>query len=183
MAFLFNDDKSRVDLNAALTPILSPLEQNYQTNINSVYQTLVNSGSTPADKTPSSINAAIDNIVTQIYTRLQSLGTTPATKKLNDLLNAITALTTKTWTAHYGGAGYGRAMTLDCRNIQSLTLYGGFSTNVDYLDSTGSTISSETISSGGSATFPSNANYIAIGGAITAELVVVYQTKILRGSN
>lgn len=183
MAFLFNNDKSRVDLNAAIAPILAPLESAYQTNINSVYTTLVNSGSTPADKSPSSINSAIDNIVTQIYQLLQSLGQTPASKKIADLKTAITALTTKTWTAHYGGAGYGRAMTLDCRNIQSLTLYGTFSTNVDYLDSTGSTISSETISIGGSATFPSNANYIAIGGSIAVELVVVYQTKILRGSN
>lgn len=182
MAFLFNDDKSRVDLNAALTPILSPLEQNYQTNINSVYQTLVNSGSTPADKTPSSINAAIDNIVTQIYQLLQSLGQTPASKKLADLKTAITALTTKTWTDTFP---MGAPDRLDCANIQSMTVTNGnqqpIPLLITYYDKTGNHISVETIQTTASATFPSNARYADFGGSVSA-ITVVYQTKMLRGN-
>lgn len=182
MPFLFNDDKSRVDLNAALAPTLNQLESAYQNNINSVYQTLVNSGSTPADKTPTSINNAIDYIVTQIYQLLQSLGSTPASKMLNDLKAAITALTTKTWTAEYGGINT-RTTAIDCRNMQSLTNVGAFSTSVDYLNYSGTIISSQSIPAGGTATFPSNANYVVMSNPTTAQIEVVYQTKILRGTD
>lgn len=182
MAFLFNNDKSRVDLDTAIAPILAPLESAYQTNIDSVYTTLVNSGSTPADKSPSSINSAIDNIVTQIYQLLQSLGQTPASKKLADLKTAITGLTTKTWTAEYGGIN-SRATAIDCRNMQSLTNVGALSTSVDYLNSSGTIISSQSIPAGGTATFPSNANYVVMSNPTTAQIEVVYQTKILRGTN
>ena len=180
MAFLFNNDKSRVDLNTAIAPILAPLESAYQTNINSVYTTLVNSGSTPADKSPSSINSAIDNIVTQIYQLLQSLGQTPASKKLADLKTAITALTTKTWTDTFP---MGAPDRLDCANIQSMTVTSGspFPLPITYYDKTGNYISAESIQTTASATFPSNARYAEFGGSVSA-ITVVYQTKILRGN-
>lgn len=181
MAFLFNNDKSRVDLNAAIAPILAPLESAYQTNINSVYTTLVNSGSTPADKSPSSINSAIDNIVTQIYQLLQSLGQTPASKKLADLKTAITALTTKTWTDTFP---MGAPDRLDCANIQSMTVTNGqppMPLLITYYDKTGNQISVEIIETTASATFPSNARYADFGGSVSA-ITVVYQTKMLRGN-
>lgn len=181
MAFLFNDDKSRVDLNRAIAPILAPLESAYQTNIDSVYTTLVNSGSTPADKSPSSINSAIDNIVTQIYQLLQSLGQTPASKKLADLKTAITGLTTKTWTDTFP---MGAPDRLDCANIQSMTVTNGSQPMpllITYYDKTGNHISVETIQTTASATFPSNARYADFGGSVSA-ITVVYQTKMLRGN-
>ena len=180
MPFLFNDDKSRADLNAALAPTLNQLESAYQNNINSVYQTLVNSGSTPADKTPTSINNAIDYIVTQIY----QLGSTPASKMLNDLKAAITALTTKTWTFNYNASS---TNVLDCRNIKQLTIVSSVAMTITltYYTKSGSAISSEIISIGGSATFPSNANYVDIIGipSQNIDFAVTYQTKVLRGTD
>lgn len=184
MAFLFNNDKSRVDLNTAIAPILAPLESAYQTNINSVYTTLVNSGSTPADKSPSSINSAIDNIVTQIYQLLQSLGSTPASKMLNDLKSAITALTTKTWTFNYKASS---TSVLDCRNIKQLTIVSSSAISIvlNYYDKSGAMIAAEALAVGGSATFPSNANYVHVTGmpSDNIDFSVTYQTKVLRGTD
>ena len=67
MAFLFSDDKTRIDLADAIQPYLTALQTSFQASINSIYQKLVTLGSTPADKT------------------------------LNSILNAIQGLTEKTW--------------------------------------------------------------------------------------
>ena len=67
MAFLFSDDKTRIDLADAIQPYLTALQTSFQASINAIYQKLVTLDSTPADKT------------------------------LNSILSAIQALTEKTW--------------------------------------------------------------------------------------
>lgn len=58
MAYAFNEDKGKVDIDA----ILNGLQTNYQNNINTIYNALVNNGVTPTAKTPAAIATAINNI-------------------------------------------------------------------------------------------------------------------------
>ena len=65
MPYLFNDDKSKVQLNTVLNPILTELEQNYQANVNTMYNACVNAGVTPTAKTPAAIATAIAGVKTK----------------------------------------------------------------------------------------------------------------------
>lgn len=58
MANAFNDDKGKVDISA----VLNTLETNYQNNINTIYNALVNNGVTPTAKTPAAIATGINAI-------------------------------------------------------------------------------------------------------------------------
>ena len=96
MAWCFDDNgKTKVDLDG----IFNTLQQTYQSNINTLYDKLVALGSTPADKTPSSISNATQAICDAIYNKLVALGQTPASKKVADLNTKIQALTEVRWTS------------------------------------------------------------------------------------
>lgn len=58
MVYGFDDNKAKVNINS----ILSGLETNYQNNVNTVYNAVVNNGVTPTAKTPSAIVTGINNI-------------------------------------------------------------------------------------------------------------------------
>lgn len=65
MPYLFNNDKSKVQLSSILDPILADLEQNYQANVNTMYNACSTAGVTPASKSPADIATAIAGIKTK----------------------------------------------------------------------------------------------------------------------
>lgn len=67
MAYLFGDEKQKVDFDSAMQSILSPLETTYQSNINTIYNALVAQGVTPSSKLPSDIATAISTLATNKY--------------------------------------------------------------------------------------------------------------------
>lgn len=58
MIYGFNDDKEKVDIQN----LLDTLQANFQNNVNTVYNAVVNNGVTPTAKTPSAIVTGINNI-------------------------------------------------------------------------------------------------------------------------
>ena len=58
MANAFNNDKGKVDIDA----VLSGLQTNYQNNVNSIYNAIVNNGITPTAKTPAACATGINNV-------------------------------------------------------------------------------------------------------------------------
>lgn len=58
MIYGFNDDKTKVDVEA----ILAGLESTYQSNVNTIYNAVVNNGVTPTAKTPAAIATGINGI-------------------------------------------------------------------------------------------------------------------------
>lgn len=67
MSFLFDNDKSKVDFDAAITPKLNALKDTFQGYVNSIYNKFVNQGTTPTAKTPAAISAAVDTLATNKY--------------------------------------------------------------------------------------------------------------------
>ena len=65
MAYIFGNDKEKVDFAAAIQEILDPLEENYQANINTMYDAFVAQGVTPADKTPAGLANAVASVRTK----------------------------------------------------------------------------------------------------------------------
>lgn len=58
MIYGFNDDKTKVDVEA----VLAGLESTYQSNVNTIYNAVVNNGVTPTAKTPAAIATGINGI-------------------------------------------------------------------------------------------------------------------------
>lgn len=97
MAWLWDSGKRKVNFEDAISPYLTQLQTNFQTNINALYDKLVSLGSTPASKTPSAVSNAIQAINDSIYNKLVSLGQTPASKTVANLNAKIQALTEIQW--------------------------------------------------------------------------------------
>lgn len=69
MAFLFNDDKTKLDFDNAAQKIITPLQTAFQNNINTIYNAVDRAGVTPSDKSPSNIATAISNLRKTPYTQ------------------------------------------------------------------------------------------------------------------
>lgn len=69
MAFLFNDDKTKLDFDNAVQKIITPLQTAFQNNINTIYNAVDRAGVTPSDKSPSNIATAISNLRKTPYTQ------------------------------------------------------------------------------------------------------------------
>lgn len=69
MAFLFNDDKTKLDFDKAVQAIITPLQTAFQNNINTIYNAVKSAGVTPSDKSPSNIATAISNLRKTPYTQ------------------------------------------------------------------------------------------------------------------
>ena len=84
MAFLFNDDKTKLDFDKAVQAIITPLQTAFQNNINTIYNAVKSAGVTPSDKSPSNIATAISNLRKTPYTKTYTFpsGDTGATKNL-----------------------------------------------------------------------------------------------------
>lgn len=102
MAWLWDSGKRKVNFEDAISPYLTQLQTNFQTNINALYNKLVSLGSTPASKTPSAVSNAIQAINDSIYNKLVSLGQTPASKTVANLNAKIQALTEIQWQQSFG---------------------------------------------------------------------------------
>lgn len=102
MAWLWDSGKRKVNFEDAISPYLTQLQTNFQTNINALYDKLVSLGSTPASKTPSAVSNAIQAINDSIYNKLVSLGQTPASKTVANLNAKIQALTEIQWQQSFG---------------------------------------------------------------------------------
>lgn len=62
MAYLFDNDKSKVNFDTAIQPKLDALQTTFQDNINLIYDTIVDAGITPTGKTPSELTDGINDI-------------------------------------------------------------------------------------------------------------------------
>lgn len=62
MAYLFDNDKSKVNFDTAIQPKLDALQTTFQNNINLIYDTIVDAGVTPTGKTPSELATGINDI-------------------------------------------------------------------------------------------------------------------------
>ena len=84
MAFLFNDDKTKLDFDNAVQKIITPLQTAFQNNINTIYNAVKSAGVTPSDKSPSNIATAISNLRKTPYTKTYTFpsGDTGGTKNL-----------------------------------------------------------------------------------------------------
>lgn len=84
MAFLFNDDKTKLDFDKAVQAIITPLQTAFQNNINTIYNAVKSAGVTPSDKSPSNIATAISNLRKTPYTKTYTFpsGDTGGTKNL-----------------------------------------------------------------------------------------------------
>lgn len=69
MAFLFNEDKTKLDFDKAVQAIITPLQTAFQNNINTIYNAVKSAGVTPSDKSPSNIATAISNLRKTPYTQ------------------------------------------------------------------------------------------------------------------
>lgn len=69
MAFLFNDDKTKLDFDKAVQAIITPLQTAFQNNINTIYNSVKSAGVAPSDKSPSNIATAISNLRKTPYTQ------------------------------------------------------------------------------------------------------------------
>lgn len=58
MSYGFDENMGKVPIE----PILNQLEQTYQSNVNTIYNTIKNQGTTPAGKTPAQIATAINSM-------------------------------------------------------------------------------------------------------------------------
>lgn len=67
MAYLFDDDKSKIDFDGALQPKLDALQTAFQNNVNLIYNKFVSQGTTPTAKTPAAISTAVDTLATTKY--------------------------------------------------------------------------------------------------------------------
>lgn len=84
MAFLFNDDKTKLDFDKAVQAIITPLQTAFQNSINTIYNAVKSAGVTPSDKSPSNIATAISNLRKTPYTKTYTFpsGDTGGTKNL-----------------------------------------------------------------------------------------------------
>lgn len=64
MAYLFDEDKSKLDFEGALQPKLDTLQTAFQNNVNLIYNKFVSQGTTPTAKTPAAISTAVDTLAT-----------------------------------------------------------------------------------------------------------------------
>lgn len=78
MAYLFDDDKSKIDFEAVITPKLNALQTAFQNSVNSIYNKFVSQGTTPTAKTPQAIATAVDTLATNKYNSGNSAGRTAA---------------------------------------------------------------------------------------------------------
>lgn len=67
MAYLFDEDKSKIDFERALQPKLDALQTAFQNNVNLIYNKFVSQGTTPTAKTPAAISTAVDTLATAKY--------------------------------------------------------------------------------------------------------------------
>ena len=125
MAYAFDDDKGKVNI----SDVLNTLETNYQNNINSIYNALVNNGVTPTAKTPAAIVAAINGV--------RSGGTAANT----EILNTKTAYVNKslvTGTMANKGAWTGTG-TPTGNNSVNVTVPAGYHNGSGYVTANGAT--------------------------------------------
>ena len=88
MAYAFNEDKGKVDIDA----ILNGLQTNYQNNVNTIYNAIVNAGITPTAKTPAACSTGIGNIINTIYNAIVAVGVTPTAKTTSACTTGINTL-------------------------------------------------------------------------------------------
>lgn len=74
MAYLFDNDKSKVNFDTAIQPKLDALQTTFQNNINLIYNAFVNQGTTPTAKTPAAISTAVDTLATTKYNAGKTAG-------------------------------------------------------------------------------------------------------------
>lgn len=192
MSFLFDNDKSKVDFDAAITPKLNALKDTFQGYVNSMYNALVGKGKTPTAKTPIAISTAITNIFDEIYTKFVNQGTTPSAKTVTGISHAVDSLTTAKYNSgHTAGynSGYSAAQSVtwtsmpleihvprdntvlvnyDARNMISFKCTGkssGIEVNCYYFTSNNENIgTSNQISQNSTYTIPSNCYRIELIG-------------------
>lgn len=78
MAFLFDEDKSKVNFDTALQPKLDALQTAFQNSVNLIYNKFVSQGTTPTAKTPAAISTAVDTLATTKYNAGKTAGKTEA---------------------------------------------------------------------------------------------------------
>lgn len=78
MAYLFDENKSKIDFEGALQPKLDALQTAFQNSVNLIYNKFVSQGTTPTAKTPAAISTAVDTLATAKYNAGKSAGTAAA---------------------------------------------------------------------------------------------------------
>ena len=191
MAWLWDSGKRKVNFEDAISPYLTQLQTNFQTNINALYNKLVSLGSTPASKTPSAVSNAIQAINDSIYSKLVSLGQTPAGKTVANLNAKIQALTEIFWyfTRTYDGTNDYITGRYDLTNVAELNVLSLDSITywplmIYFYNASGTTTGSKEQYNTGVIAIPSGTKYCDI--LLTtryfqsASLRFKYQTKVLR---
>lgn len=169
MAYLFDDDKSKLDFENTLQPILDELETNYQNNINSIYDACSYAGSTPSGKTPQHIAIAISGLTKYFW----------ETKPLAFSMKVPSgALATK-------GFRY------DLTNVVDIKLFcANSSTSTTVVYSFNGSGRSGTVAIGETVTLRPNSSDTSLtisgtesGKVIGGNLVFTYETAVLRGDS
>jgi hypothetical protein len=200
MSYGFDENMGKVPIE----PILNTLEQTYQSNVNTIYNTIKNQGTTPAGKTPAQIATAINNMASAKF----NAGVSAADARSNPssynyqsgknagIAEAQAVAWSQTFLISAGSINiaylYNSAsVNFGLRNVTSGSINntGGLGFTISYLNSGGGVISTQVVGDNASVnlSIPSGAqsmrldsNYSGAGQGITCELTLNYKCQVLR---
>lgn len=161
MSYGFDENMGKVPIE----PILNQLEQTYQSNVNTIYNTIKNQGTTPAGKTPAQIATAINSMAAAKFNAGRTQGDAEGYARAQNV----------SWSQsfYFEGGGWddgGLAGTpnieMGLRNVTSGSITGANKfVSVLYFNSAGTQVGSQDITGGsGNLSIPSTAQKMRIYG-------------------
>ena len=181
MSYGFDENMGKVPIE----PILNTLEQNYQSNVNTIYNTIKNQGTTPAGKTPAQIATAINSMASAKFNAGRAQGDAEGYARAQNV----------SWSQSFyfeggnwsdGGLAGIPNMEVGLRNVTSGSITGANITiNVTYHNSAGTQVGSQDITGGsGNLSIPSTAQKMKINGGFLGRTYCTinlnYKCQVLR---